>query len=139
MAVFSKGISVQAKPETDLINITGHVSGVVAESKIRSGVVNIFVPGSTASISTIEFEPNLVRDFKDAVERLVPSDIKYRHRETWGDDNGKSHVKATLMGPGLSIPFRDGKLLLGQWQQLVLLDFDVPARKREIVLTVIGE
>ncbi len=139
MAVFSKRISVRAEPETDLVNITEHISRAVAESKIKSGVVNIFVPGSTASVSTIEFEPNLVGDFKDAIERLVPSDIKYRHKETWGDDNGKSHVRATLMGPGLTVPFQDGKLLLGTWQNLIILDFDTKPRKREIVLTVIGE
>ncbi|MCK4497406.1 MAG: secondary thiamine-phosphate synthase enzyme YjbQ [Candidatus Aenigmarchaeota archaeon] len=139
MAVETKTIRVSSKAETDIINITEQVSHAVQDSKVRNGIVNVFVPGSTASVSTIEFEPNLVKDFEDAIERLVPSDIKYRHTETWGDDNGKSHVRATLVQPGLTVPFRDKKLLLGQWQQLVLLDFDVPARTREVILQIIGE
>ncbi len=139
MAVETKTIRVSSKAETDIINITEQVSHAVQDSKVRNGIVNVFVPGSTASVSTIEFEPNLVKDFEDAIERLVPSDIKYRHTETWGDDNGKSHVRATLVQPGLTVPFRDKKLLLGQWQQLVLIDFDVPARTREVVLQIIGE
>ena len=108
-------------------------------SKIKNGIVNIFVRGSTASVSTIEFEPNLVKDFEDAMERLVPSDIKYRHTETWGDDNGKSHVRATMMGPGINVPFCEKKLMLGTWQQIVVVDFDVPARKREIILQIVGD
>lgn len=139
MAVETKTISVSSGKETDLINITDQVTRAVQDSKVRNGIVNIFVKGSTASVSTIEFEPNLVKDFEDAIERLVPSDIDYRHKETWGDDNGKSHVRATIMGPGINVPFRDRKLILGQWQQVVLLDFDVPARKREIILQIIGD
>lgn len=139
MAVETKTIRVSSKAETDIINITEQVSHAVQDSKVRNGIVNVFVSGSTASVSTIEFEPNLVKDFEDAIERLIPSDIKYRHTETWGDDNGKSHVRATLVQPGLTVPFRDKKLLLGQWQQLVLIDFDVPARTREVILQIIGE
>lgn len=139
MAVVTRTISVKSKPETDVINITGQVSKALKESKIRNGIVNIFVKGSTASVSTIEFEPNLVKDFENAVERIVPSNVKYKHTETWGDDNGKSHVRATLMGPSLTVPFRDKKLMLGQWQQIVILDFDVPARTREIVLQIVGD
>jgi secondary thiamine-phosphate synthase enzyme len=138
MTVETKTISVSSKKETDIIDITNQVSKAIQSSKIKSGIVNIFVKGSTASVSTIEFEPNLVRDFEDAMERLVPSDIKYRHTETWGDDNGKSHVRATMMGPGINVPFNNKKLMLGTWQQLVLIDFDVPARKREIVLQIVG-
>ena len=139
MTVETKIINVKSKEELDIINITDQVSRAISESSIKNGVVNVFVPGSTASVSTIEFEPNLVKDFKDAMERLVPSGIKYRHTETWGDDNGKSHVRATMMGPGTTIPFKDKKLLLGQWQQLALIDFDVPARTREVILQIIGE
>ena len=139
MPVETRRIKVKSIGETDVINITDSVSAELSKSKISDGIVNIFVSGSTASISTIEFEPNLVSDFKEAVERLVPSDITYKHKETWGDDNGKSHVRATLMGPSLTIPFKDKKLLLGTWQQIVLLDFDVPAREREIILQIIGD
>ena len=139
MPVVTKTVKVSSGAETQIIDITGEVQKVVSGSGIGEGVATIFVSGSTASVSTIEFEPNLVRDMKAALERLVPSDIKYKHTETWGDDNGKSHVRATLMGPSLSVPFRDGKLLLGTWQQIVCLDFDVPARSREIVVTLVGE
>ena len=139
MPVHSTVLRIESKPETDLIDITEQISGIVKKSGINSGIVTIFVKGSTASVSTIEYEPNLVADFKDAMERLIPSDIKYRHTETWGDDNGKSHIRATFMGPSLTVPFKDGQLLLGTWQQIVLCDFDVPARSRELVVQIIGE
>ena len=139
MAVDTKKIKIKSRGEIDILNITESVSAELSKSKINDGIINIFVSGSTASISTIEFEPNLVSDFSDAMERLVPSSIKYKHKETWGDDNGKSHVRATLMGPSLTLPFSDKKLLLGTWQQVVFLDFDVPAREREIILQIIGD
>lgn len=139
MPIETRTLTVKSKPETDLINITQEIQNLVSQSKIREGSVLIFVQGSTASVSTIEYEPNLVQDFKDAMERLVPSKIKYRHTETWRDKNGKSHVRATLMGPSLTVPFKDKKLLLGTWQQIVILDFDVPARSREIVVQIVGE
>lgn len=139
MKIKSKNLSFKTRKETDLVNITKEVQDFVEESGFKEGHVIVFVSGSTASVSTMEFEPNLVEDFKQAMERLVPSSIKYRHTETWGDDNGKSHVRATLMGPSLTVPFKAGKLQLGTWQQIVLIDFDVPAREREIVLQVIGE
>ena len=139
MPVKTFRFQMETSAETDIIDITERVGREIKGSGFRNGIVCIFVPGSTASVSTIEFEPNLVKDFKDAMERIVPSDLKYRHRETWGDDNGKSHVRATLMGPGTTVPFRDGEMMLGQWQQLVLIDHDVPARKREIILQIIGE
>jgi secondary thiamine-phosphate synthase enzyme len=139
MPVETRTLKVSSKGETDIINITDSVSAELSKSKIKDGIANLFVSGSTASLSTIEFEPNLVSDFTDAMERLVPSSIPYKHKETWGDDNGKSHVRATLMGPSLTVPFNNKKLLLGTWQQVVLLDFDVPAREREIVMQIIGE
>lgn len=139
MTVETRTIKISSKAEIDIINITDQVSKEIGDSNIKNGMVNVFVSGSTASISTIEFEPNLVKDFKDAMERLVPSDIKYKHTETWGDDNGKSHVRATMMQPGLTVPFKDKKLLLGQWQQLALIDYDVPARTRKVVLQIMGE
>lgn len=139
MPIQTRTLIVKSKGETDLIDITQDIQRVVSASKIREGSVLIFVKGSTASVSTIEYEPNLVQDFKDAMERIAPSGIKYRHTETWGDDNGKSHVRATLMGPSLTVPFKDRKLLLGTWQQIVLLDFDVPARERELVVQIVGE
>jgi len=129
------------KPKEDLYikNITDDVSKAIKESKIKEGIVNIFVSGSTASVSTMEFEPNLVKDIEKAMERIAPSDIEYEHHKTWGDENGKSHVRATIVGPSLTVPFKDGKLLLGTWQQIVLLDFDVPKRERKVIVQIIGE
>ncbi|RLJ05803.1 MAG: YjbQ family protein [Candidatus Aenigmatarchaeota archaeon] len=139
MVVKTMSIKVSSEPETDLIDITDEVSRLVESSGIKNGAVVLFVPGSTASLSTIEYEPNLIEDFKNIMERLVPSDIQYKHKETWGDDNGKSHVRASLVGSSLTVPFKNRKLLLGTWQQIVLMDFDVPARNREIIVQIIGE
>jgi len=139
MPVVTRNVKVSSGAETQIIDITGEVQKIVSGSGLKEGTATVFVPGSTASVSTIEFEPNLVSDVKAALERLAPSDIRYKHTETWGDDNGKSHVRATFMGPSAVIPFRDGKLMLGTWQQIVCLDFDVPARSREIVVTLVGE
>jgi secondary thiamine-phosphate synthase enzyme len=139
MSVVTKTVKVSSGHGTEIIDVTGEVQKIVAGSGLKEGTATVFVSGSTASVSTIEFEPNLVKDMKAALERLAPSDIKYKHTETWGDDNGKSHVRATFMGPSAVIPFKDGKLLLGTWQNLVVLDFDVPARSREIIVTLIGE
>jgi len=139
MPVETKTFSVESKPETDIIEITEQIAKAVQESAINSGTITAFVSGSTASITTTEFEPNLNSDLKKAIERLVPSNIGYKHKETWGDDNGKSHVRASLFKPGLTVPFNDKKLLLGTWQNIIVLDFDVPARKREIILQIIGD
>jgi secondary thiamine-phosphate synthase enzyme len=123
----------------EIHDITGEVQAAVKESGLKAGTVTVFVPGSTASVTTTEYEPNLNKDIKDMAERLVPSNIEYLHHKTWGDENGKSHVRASLFGPGITVPFMEGKLALGNWQQIVVLDFDVPARKREVVLQVMGE
>ena len=139
MAVKTKTFSVESKPDTDIIDITANVANALKESKIKSGIITIFVPGSTASVTTTEFEPNLNQDLRDAVERIAPSGIKYRHHETWGDHNGKSHVRASIFKPELTVPFSEGKLMLGTWQQIVLMDFDVPSRKREVICQIVGE
>ncbi len=139
MPVITKTIKVSSKPDTDIIDITRDIQNIISESGIGDGIANIFVPGSTASVSTMEFEPNLVSDVKDIVERIAPSDAEYKHNQTWGNGNGKSHVRATLMGPSITVPFKEGKLLLGRWQQIVVLDFDVPSRKRDVVITLVGE
>ncbi|MFQ5647644.1 MAG: secondary thiamine-phosphate synthase enzyme YjbQ [Candidatus Aenigmatarchaeota archaeon] len=137
--ILTERVTVQTKPDLDIVDITDRVAEIVQKSQLKSGFVNIFVPGSTASISTIEFEPNLVKDVKAAMERIAPSDIPYEHHKTWGDDNGKSHVRATLMGPGITVPFENKRLLLGQWQQLTVLDFDTKPREREIIVQLVGE
>ncbi len=139
MAVETRTFTVKSKPDMDIIDVTSRVQEAVAKSSIKSGIVTVFVPGSTASVTTTEYEPNLNKDLMDAVERLVPSDIYYKHKETWNDDNGKSHVRASLFKPGLTVPFSEKKLLLGTWQQIVVIDFDVPARTREVICQIVGD
>lgn len=139
MAVVSKSIRVKSGPDLQIIDISDRVARAVQETGLKAGIVTVFVPGSTASVTTTEHEPNLNKDLARAVERLVPSDMEYEHHKTWGDENGKSHVRASLFGPGLTVPFSEGKLMLGSWQNIVLLDFDVPAREREVILQIMGE
>ncbi len=139
MSVDTKMFSVSSKGNTDIIDITGDVQGSVSDSKIKSGIAVVFVAGSTAGISTIEFEPGLVKDIPRALEKIAPRDFDYEHHKTWGCDNGSSHVRSTLVGPSFTVPFKDKKLILGTWQQICLLDFDTRARKRDVVVQVLGD
>lgn len=139
MAVCSCELFIKTKGEGDMVNITNMVSSVVKDSGISDGIVNVFVVGSTAAITTIEYEPGLVRDVSDILERVAPKNYPYKHHERWGDYNGHSHVRAALIGPGISVPLRDGKLVLGTWQQLVFLELDVRPRERKIIVTIVGE
>jgi secondary thiamine-phosphate synthase enzyme len=123
----------------DAHDITDLASEAVARSGISSGLVTVFVVGSTAAVTTIEFEPGAVADLNGLFEQLAPRDGEYRHHLRWGDDNGSSHVRAALLGPSLTIPFADGRLTLGTWQQVMLLEFDTRARRREIVFQILGE
>ncbi len=132
-------IVLETKAGTDVIDITPNVLETLAKSKINSGIACIFVPGSTASISTLEYEPNLVKDLKRALEKIAPERGEYEHHKTWGDDNGSAHIRACLLKPGLSIPFEDKKLILGTWQQVVLMDFDTRDRERKIIVQIIGD
>jgi secondary thiamine-phosphate synthase enzyme len=132
-------ITVRSEGRSDVIDITAKVSEIVAKSKAKEGFANVFCCGSTASVSTIEHEPNLVDDVKSALDRIAPYGKGYKHHKTWGDDNGAAHVRATVMGPGITVPFSKGKLLLGTWQQVVVLDFDTRPRQREVVIQVVGE
>ncbi len=129
---------VSTKGKTDIIDITVEVAKAAAKSGMKSGIACVFVPGSTASISAMEFEPNLVKDVKRALEKIAPERGEYEHHKTWNDDNGSAHVRATLMKPGLAVPFEGGKLMLGAWQNIVLLDFDTRPREREIVVQIVG-
>ncbi len=122
--------------DTDVIDITDDISKVIEKSGLKEGIVVIFCPGSTASITTIEYEPNVIKDFKEALQRLFPSDKPYHHDKTWGDGNGYSHVRASFLKPNISIPFSNGKLLLGTWQQVVLVDFDNRPRTRLVIVKV---
>ncbi|MPZ75670.1 MAG: YjbQ family protein [Deltaproteobacteria bacterium] len=122
----------------DIIDITDKVTAQVQEGQITAGLMTLFVSGSTAALTTIEYEPGLVQDLKEFVEKLIPSDRRYHHDARWGDDNGFSHLRASLFGPSLQVPIERGRLVLGSWQQIILLDFDNRPRRREIVVQIIG-
>ena len=139
MAVFTKRLDLATKSENDVIDITGGVQEAVEESGLTAGVATVFVPGSTAAVTTMEFEPGLAKDAPAALERAAPKGIPYEHQKAWHDDNGRSHVKASIVGPGISVPFAQGRLALGRWQQIVFLEFDIRPRRREVVVQVMGE
>ncbi len=139
MAIYQEYIEFSTKGENDVIDITKKVGNIVKRSGLREGLVNVFVIGSTAAISTMEYEPGLVYDLTSALSRIAPADIYYKHHERWGDDNGRSHVKATLIGPSLTVPFLDGKLVLGTWQQIIFIELDTRPRNRRILVTILGQ
>ncbi len=139
MIIHNTTIEMRTEGFSDCRDITPEVKAAVHESGVRSGLVTVMVPGSTAAVTTIEFESGAVSDLKQALERLAPMSIEYAHNLRWGDGNGFSHVRAALMRPSLSVPIVDGKLCLGTWQQLILLDFDNRPRQRSVVIQVIGE
>jgi secondary thiamine-phosphate synthase enzyme len=131
--------SVKTTANTDILDITDNVLFFVQKTGIKEGMVTISVPGSTASVTTIEYESGAVEDLIRAVERIAPSDIRYEHDSKWGDGNGYAHVRAALMKASITIPIHEGKPVLGTWQQIVLLDFDNRPRNREVVIQVLGE
>jgi len=137
--VVTKRIGLQTKGECDIINITPQVEHQVAETDINNGTATLFVNGSTAGISTIEFESGLLSDFQGMWEQNIPQNIPYDHDRRWGDGNGYSHVRASLLGASLVIPFNDKRLTLGTWQQIVLVDFDNRPRSRQIILQIMGD
>jgi secondary thiamine-phosphate synthase enzyme len=139
MTIITKTIQVKSRGENDMIDMTKQTSRLLEESKLDEGMVTVFVSGSTAAVSTIEYEPGLINDFPDMLSRVVPNDIEYKHDETWQDGNGHSHVRASLIGPSLTIPFKDGELMLGKWQQIVLFEMDTRQRTREIIVQITGE
>lgn len=138
MPVYRESITLETNTD-EFYDMTDLVQKIINKSEIKNGLCNIFVPGSTASVSTIEFEPNLIKDVKRALEEIAPSNQDYEHHKTWHDDNGRSHVKAALMKPEITVPLENGKLIHGTWQQLVLMEFDTRARQREIIVTVVGK
>ncbi len=139
MTVVTKDIILQTKGNCDILDITSQVMKKVEESGVSNGVVTLFVSGSTAGITTIEHEPRLLSDFKGMWDRVIPQNIPYEHNKTWGDGNGHSHVRASMLGASLTIPFIDKRLTLGTWQQIVFLDFDNRPRSRKMVLQIMGE
>ena len=138
MKVISKTIQLSSKGQDDVIDITKQVSNVVKDSNIENGTVTIFVVGSTAAITTIEYEPGLINDFPEMLSRIIPKNVEYEHDNTWHDGNGHSHVRASLVGPSLTVPIIDSKLTLGTWQQIVLLEMDTRPRNRTLVLQIMS-
>jgi secondary thiamine-phosphate synthase enzyme len=138
MKIATDTVRLSTKGHTDVIDITEKISAALQKSNVESGIATLFVIGSTAALTTIEFEPGLVHDIKVAFEKIAPANGQYRHHEKWGDDNGNSHVRASLLGPSLTIPFNKGKLTLGTWQQIILIDFDTQGRQREVVVQIMG-
>ncbi len=139
MTVIRGRVNVTTTGSGDLIDITRQVADIVTQSKLQTGNVTVFVIGSTAGITTFEYEPGLVKDMKEFYERMASSGKHHHHDETWGDANGFSHVRAAFTGPSLTVLFEGSRLLLGTWQQIVLAEFDNRPRKREIVVHLIGE
>jgi len=139
MVTFSENISLSTKGFSDILDITHQVGAVIDRSKIENGLVTVFCPGSTGSVTTIEYESGVVSDLQKAIEKIVPSSIPYEHDKRWGDGNGFSHVRAALMKPSLTIPLIKGKLALGPWQQIVFIDFDNRRRERDLIVQVMGE
>jgi len=139
MTVITKTIEITSKGENDMVDITDQTLKAILESKLENGIVTIFVSGSTAAVTTIEYEPGLRKDFPMMLNRTIPKDIEYKHDETWHDGNGHSHVRASLIGPSLTVPFKDRNLILGTWQQIVFIELDIRSRERRITLQIIGE
>jgi secondary thiamine-phosphate synthase enzyme len=139
MRISTSKITEKTAGFCDIVNLTAKISEHIERSKIHQGLVSVFVSGSTAAITTIEYEPGLIEDLKEFVEKWIPSNRRYHHDDRWGDDNGFSHLRASLFGPSVSIPIENGRALLGTWQQVILLDFDNRPRTREITVQLIGE
>jgi len=138
LTCFSGKFSIKTSGKDDIHDITDRVEQQVSRSGIRDGLVCVFVVGSTGALTTVEYEPGLVSDLQDAMERLYPKNIDYEHHRRWGDGNGHSHVRASMLGPSLVVPVNDGSLVLGTWQQIVFLELDIRSRSRELVVQVLG-
>lgn len=139
MATYSGKITLKTKGEPQIIDITGEVEGHVESSGIKSGLITVFVTGSTGAITTLEYEPGLLKDLPEAFERFAPKDAIYEHHLRWQDGNGHSHVRAAIIGPSLTIPIIEKRLPLGTWQQVVFLELDARPRQRKLIVQAIGE
>jgi secondary thiamine-phosphate synthase enzyme len=139
MTVVTKDITLQSRGNCDIINMTSQVTKHVEKSGVNNGTVTLFVVGSTAGITTVEYEPNLLSDFKEMWDRVIPQNIPYQHNKTWGDGNGHSHVRASTLGASLTVPFVNKRLTLGTWQQIIFVDFDNRPRSRKVIVQLLGE
>lgn len=135
----TKTIEIETKGFTDIIDLSGEIQKFLNETKVKDGTLIVFVPGSTAGITTIEYEPGLKKDIPEFLEKILPYKKDYEHHKTWGDDNGSAHIRSAFFGPSQAIPIINGKLACGTWQQVVLIDFDTSARTRKVMFQVIGE
>jgi secondary thiamine-phosphate synthase enzyme len=139
MRIITNRLRIQSRGENHIIDLTKGIEDAIRKSGARHGFITIFAEGSTAAITTIEYEPGLLKDFPEMLERLVPKNIPYEHQKRWRDDNGHSHLRASLIGPSLTIPFIDEKLTLGIWQQVVFVELDTRPRSRSLILQILGE
>lgn len=139
MKIKRETIQLSTKGYTDVIDITPQVQRHLADSGLTEGIVTIFVAGSTAGVTTVEYEPGLVKDLQEVFERIAPFGKDYHHHLRWGDDNGSSHIRSSLLGTSLTVPFANRRLILGTWQQIVLIDFDTSSRQRQVVLQYMGQ
>jgi len=139
MAVVTRYIGLDSEGNCDIRDITEEVRGELGGTGMKNGIVTVFVPGATGGVTTVEFEAGLVRDLKEMFDSVAPEGKRYHHDLKWHDGNGHSHVRASLLGPSLTVPFSNGDLILGTWQQIVFIDFDVRRRSRRLVLQFIGE
>lgn len=138
MIINTFSFSVRTKGNTDIVDITSRVQSIISSNSFIEGSALVFVPGATAGITTIEYEPGLLKDYPQFFEKIIPSNRSYQHDETWHDGNGHSHVRAALQGASLTVPFSNGHLLLGTWQQIILVDFDNRSRNRNIIVQITG-
>lgn len=139
MKIITDTVQISTKGRTDIIDISSRVAEKLAKSNLVNGTLTVFVSGSTAGITTIEYEPGLLQDLPETFEKIAPSNVEYHHDKTWGDGNGYAHVRAALLGASLSIPFTQGRMRLGTWQQIVVIDFDNRPRNRDILIQIMGE
>lgn len=139
MKVLTGTLEVETRGHTHIIDLTRETKLFLEKTRATEGFLTLFVPGSTAALSTIEYEPGLLKDLSEILEKLAPSGRRYHHDDTWGDGNGYAHIRAALLGPSLSIPFKNKELLVGTWQQIILVDFDNRPRKRKIIIQIVGE
>lgn len=139
MRIVSRKVHFSTKGNVDIINLTEQIARNLEETGLEKGMVNIFVPGATGAVTTLEYEPGLLEDFPAVIESIIPKEKGYSHNQSHPDRNAHSHLRASLIGPSLTVPFEKGKLILGTWQQIIFIDFDNRPRKREVIIQIIGE
>jgi secondary thiamine-phosphate synthase enzyme len=137
--VVTSRISFETKDETDMVDITDQLVKSIRDSRLKDGIATVFVPGATGALTTIEYEPGLLEDFPKMLDRMAPRNIEYEHENRWHDGNGHSHVRASLIGPSITVPFENGRPTLGTWQQVVFIELDTRSRSRQLIVQIIGK